>query len=642
MITVTPTPIEAFPINRTPFSNMVPFTYWDHATNADILTRLRHWLYTDFTNWVNENFENAAEQWNAELQTLISRVDKALLDQSNQVNAAIENLEEYVDTNVTDLTGFVTDIANDLTDLINTSLNDQDVQNDVKIAALTLFVNNAVQSIINSTIEVSDPVILGVVSDDDSETTKWLDSRYGFQYNILNYGAIGNETADDTAAINAALAAAVDGGTVIFPGGYIFRTTGGHIVPKGVRIMFGGSVVKHTGNNVCFSLNYLGTFNNDRSGGIEGLTLIGNDGVNAVGVEFGNAWGIYIKNSDIQQYTQGVGLRLDNTRNWCEGTQVEALKMDFNKVGVQFTRSGGTTSFAYTHFIDLAINVRAECVGIDMGSTGASVMYLYNSSIRATIWILGTNSVGILIGAQFTTDNNQYEIKGEIPGNAGSTVGAYGIKNLGGRFYGYGYANVKNVANDLALGATRILAGGVLQDTRLGTNAASDVFKAGIAANIDNAHDAVFGFITGSNRSIPFVSGFDQSDAFRVYKAPNGGTPSTGTELFKVRNDGAISFGPAVAGRIATGAGAPTMNGPFGALYLRNDDAAGFPQLYVKLSDQTNQGWTAIDPRKTVSTASRPTIPAGQQRGMQVFDLNLNVPIWWTGTAWVNGSGVAV
>src|SRR5699024_8709377 len=123
---------------------------------------------------------------------------------------------------------------------INDALADQQADYTQKISDLTAYVDNAVQQIINNSIEVQDPVVAGLVEDDTSATQRALDDRYGRRiFNVLSYGATGDGESDDTSAIQSAVAAAsAEGGTVHLP-------TGDYVVSDTVEV---GSNVHLTGS----------------------------------------------------------------------------------------------------------------------------------------------------------------------------------------------------------------------------------------------------------------------------------------------------------------------------------------------------------------------------------------------------------
>lgn len=47
--------------------------------------------------------------------------------------------------------------------------------------------------------------------------------------------------------------------------------------------------------------------------------------------------------------------------------------------------------------------------------------------------------------------------------------------------------------------------------------------------------------------------------------------------------------------------------------------------------------FTSLDPNG--ATAARPATP---ETGQYFFDTTLVLPIWWSGTAWINGAGTPV
>jgi hypothetical protein len=60
-------------------------------------------------------------------------------------------------------------------------------------------------------------------------------------------------------------------------------------------------------------------------------------------------------------------------------------------------------------------------------------------------------------------------------------------------------------------------------------------------------------------------------------------------------------------------------------------------RLYFNQIDNFSQSLAIPDSGKTTQ---RPT--ANLQVGQQFFDTTLVLPIWWTGTKWINASGTAV
>jgi hypothetical protein len=65
---------------------------------------------------------------------------------------------------------------------------------------------------------------------------QWVDVK-------ADYGATGDDSADDTTAIRNAIAACATGGTVLFPPGYVFKVTGAITVSKSLTLLGYGSTL---------------------------------------------------------------------------------------------------------------------------------------------------------------------------------------------------------------------------------------------------------------------------------------------------------------------------------------------------------------------------------------------------------------
>lgn len=117
------------------FSNVQPFTYEDGLTHYQILEKLRAFV-----------------QYN-----LIPELNKVLQEFGDEI-------EELVEGTLNDILAELAEtIAN-----IDAQLTAQTEYVDGEIADMITYVNNAVQSIINNAIEVSDPVVAGVLEDNQS------------------------------------------------------------------------------------------------------------------------------------------------------------------------------------------------------------------------------------------------------------------------------------------------------------------------------------------------------------------------------------------------------------------------------------------------------------------------------------------
>lgn len=239
-------------------------------------------------------------------------------------------------------------------------------------------------------------------------------------FSILDYGAVGNGTADDTSAIGSAITAASNagGGLVYFPGGKNYKVTTGNItVPVKVSLVGdgpGATIVTHTANNVLFSASLSGAYNTQQS--IKGLNIKGNSGGSAVGIRIGDTYGFILDNVIVEDYTGGTAIQFYNSSHWTEGVHVSSTRLKNNKVGFAFTRSNSNTwnSFAYTRILDSSINVPANGTGIYIGNPGSASQhhYLYNSTIKCNMW-MGSTAVGIYLSPNVSGEGNVFNIETE-------------------------------------------------------------------------------------------------------------------------------------------------------------------------------------------------------------------------------------
>lgn len=126
-------PPYAFPGGPVPF--VTPFTYRDGASFLERFQDLRNYVNKVVVPYVNENTAGLATTFEEQVNVLIGQVNAALTDQTEEV--------------------------------------------DQKIADLTTYVNNAVQQIIDDSIEVQDPVVAALVADTDSDTYEALQAFMG-------------------------------------------------------------------------------------------------------------------------------------------------------------------------------------------------------------------------------------------------------------------------------------------------------------------------------------------------------------------------------------------------------------------------------------------------------------------------------
>lgn len=90
----------------------------------------------------------------------------------------------------------------------------------------------------------------------------------------------------------------------------------------------------------------------------------------------------------------------------------------------------------------------------------------------------------------------------------------------------------------------------------------------------------------------------------------------------------------------AWGTGVPegSLTGGVGSVLFQTDGAAG-AQQWRKATGTGNTGWLLVAECLAAITASRPTLGTAHS-GFMMLDTTLHKPIWWTGTGWVDATGI--
>lgn len=153
------------------------------------------------------------------LEILVWRM-KQIIDDIDENNVELFDLVvEVLNTKIDEINDAFTDFGGEVDDKLATV--------DTKIGDLETFVNNAVQSIINDSVEVQDPVLAGIIRDDASESRHEFNQLYAqltnMPVNVRDYGAVGDGVTDDLPAFQAAFASlGVEGGQVNIPDGHYY------------------------------------------------------------------------------------------------------------------------------------------------------------------------------------------------------------------------------------------------------------------------------------------------------------------------------------------------------------------------------------------------------------------------------------
>lgn len=227
------------------YSNIAPFSATDGATYLDVLQELRNYIVNQLVPYFDGEVGSLSDDWVIQVDRISLAVATQLGDQAAAFLIQIQNQDTSINTNIAD----------------------QDASVALSVANLTTYVNNAVDSIINSSITLNDTVMTnainlqagtfraalinlinagrnvanGVAPLDASSLVPnanipdIMSIRNGYN-NVKLFGAVGDNVADDTTAIRAAITASASGGTVFFPKG-VYKVTSTIVIPDGVTLV---------------------------------------------------------------------------------------------------------------------------------------------------------------------------------------------------------------------------------------------------------------------------------------------------------------------------------------------------------------------------------------------------------------------
>src|SRR5947207_2149394 len=229
-------------------------------------------------------------------------------------------------------------------------------------------------------------------------------------YNVLDYGAVGNGIADDTAAFTAAIAAVpVKGGTVIVPAGYTFAINLLINRPK-LRVCGGGvgrvdSTVNAAGITAYDVTQPCITISND--------TQL-NEGVSLEDLEFegGNAcsYGLKLAGGSYSQWHRNLTFQNFTKKGlWIQsGTSYPCAFLYFNGVGVQPTSSAAHEHHLYVQQSNAAQYAEAIFFA-NVRLAGVAFGYVYENAGSATTvftnsWFqINSSGVGVKLSKPFAT-----------------------------------------------------------------------------------------------------------------------------------------------------------------------------------------------------------------------------------------------
>lgn len=241
----------------------------------------------------------------------------------------------------------------------------------------------------------------------------------GAVFNVMAapYGAKGDGTTDDTAAINSAITAAqspTPAGTVLLPSGYKFKTTGNHQITKpGLRIVGGGSatttiLLEHATNDL-FVIP-AGTVGSFTAGGTRDDISIGGFSVDSATTRTGGwivKWstgttsGEYIRRSrffDMNFEHQYSGIWLSSYEYcWLDNILYDHAPAGSGGIGFKIGDANSTNNCAEVYFNGCQVNNRsssANALSYGFWVEDADAGYFVNCGAIASLNSLRIQSTG--------------------------------------------------------------------------------------------------------------------------------------------------------------------------------------------------------------------------------------------------------
>jgi hypothetical protein len=365
-------------------------------------------------------------------------------------------------------------------------------------------------------------------------------------FNVKAFGAVGDDTGDQTAAFNATYAAAVaaGGGTIFMPCG-TYRLTGTftihsqlvnfegenescaliHHVPAtfipGVVIQMSPFSVEPAGYYGKFGI--VGTATG--SAGLQTGCIVGAvfQQIFATGYTGASAAGIRVQDRlDCFPDNGGAWTERNTWDNvWAGGVPTSIYPTDpYNTTGWIFETVGSpsNTSFGYNRFLNVSANAHSGQIGFWF-KTG---VFMYNTSF--------TSTCNMDDGASFTSPPTCIQSDGNVAENeymvTGEYSGAHTAQSVhvtaSGNFWGWGTVNILSPGGVITPGVydgaakqqqvARVTSLNTSQswDTGTATIGGTPVTPQIIAA--DNAGIMNFGYFSGNSISSPFISIFDSAN----------------------------------------------------------------------------------------------------------------------------------
>lgn len=450
-------------------------------------------------------------------------------------------------------------------------------------------------------------IISEVVSNDSQAA---FDARYGVVFNVKRFGALGNGTTDDTAAIASCYAAARAFGTnakVVFPSAtYRVSAPFAAIDPTGTATDLYGSIIKPVNGVAAFNI-FQATGGCIIRGGTLDLNKAATTGTPSttvgVGIYVYNAagfTGVLIEDMQIIN-AYGPGINLSTGSAATDAINSPSVISRINNVTFNNTRFGtyvyycsdvkitkchavNTTADSYWDFMS-ARNTVHDCTAI--GSVGHGVVTQYSEGFTASVCrVYSSGNHGIVVGG------------GDVPALAPAihfTVIGCTVRNAA--VHGITVDTTRAAALTTVVPTHGTITGNIvygsgqhgiyLQNAQYGTCTGNDLHNNATSAIGLNSGDwTITGNTMVNNGSAIGHYGID---------AAHGNNDTTGNK--RIGNVDYFQSQSAFVNTVVerTGAGSPegVVAAPVGSTY-HNTSGGASTSLYVKTSGGiTNTGWTA-------------------------------------------------
>lgn len=390
--------------------------------------------------------------------------------------------------------------------------------------------------------------IIGWIASGIGAVKRWILDKLRDFPTPEDFGAVGNDVADDTAAFQAC-ADANDSFDLVK--GKTYLITAPITLTHRHQIRFRGAKIHYTGAGHCFDI-YTDAADLDFTvcPVIENPIILGSAAGDGA-IRINSVWAPKIVNPVASGFSNGCTITLRNVAiggnaRWNEGYNITGLTSNYNKGGVRMHVDGGTTSFGYGH-IQGQITPRTGTAGNRSYGLLVETTQLYNTSLNLSIWCNGYAD-GLVVGSA-TAAGRLYWCNLYLRGEAFGTNN-YSIDLTYGDIIGCTGALVANMGQVNNPSNKLLQLYGTFQRTNYGYS--SLAYNGGILGKLiplmaswqvedypAGKPEAGFGIVNGTDLVSAAAWFYDAANnGFGIFKAPFDGEPDTTNPLLFVDVNG--------------------------------------------------------------------------------------------------------